>query len=90
MSLTLGKYIGIVSTQDLLHYILNKSNQTLDQSVAKALFEDSIENVLSLDEEDESYRIWERDYRDTIETVNYYIFDSTRLVSLFVKGIIGR
>lgn len=58
-----------MSTQDLLHYILAKCNKTLDEQLAIALFDDSIENVLSLDEDDESYRIWERDYRDTIETV---------------------
>ena len=42
--------------------------------MAKALFDDSIENILSLDSEDESYRIWERDYRDTIETVIFLKF----------------
>lgn len=63
-----GKFIGIVSTQDLLHYILIKCNHTLDEEASKALFDDSIENVLSLDADDESYRIWERDYRDTILT----------------------
>ena len=54
-----------------MHYILKKCNHTLDEQMAKALFDDSIENILSLDSEDESYRIWDRDYRDTIETVTF-------------------
>jgi hypothetical protein len=71
-----------------LHYILGKCNKTLDEQVAKALFNESIENVLSLDVGDESYRIWERDYRDTIETVNRFIYNH-RLVLHSLRDIIG-
>ena len=53
-----GRFIGIVSAQDLLHYILKKCNQSLNEEIARAVFEDSIENLLSLDDQDESYRIW--------------------------------
>jgi hypothetical protein len=41
-----------------------------DFTRAEGILTESVETLLSLDPEDESYRIWERDYRDTIERVS--------------------
>lgn len=68
-----GKFIAIISTEDILHHILEKTNKTLDKESAKTILQEKVENLLSLDPDDESYRIWERDYRDTIERVFYFV-----------------
>jgi vacuolar-type H+-ATPase subunit D/Vma8 len=85
-----NKFMAIFSTSDFLDYILLKMNKTLsDPSLAQTILKESVENLLSLDPEDESYRIWERDYRDTIERVNT-LFDEYIIVfrsSASLKGI---
>jgi hypothetical protein len=68
-----GKFIAVFSTQDILHHILKKTNKTLNKDSARNVLQEKVENLLSLDPEDESYRIWERDYRDTIERVCHCI-----------------
>ncbi|KAJ3352229.1 hypothetical protein HDU83_008281 [Entophlyctis luteolus] len=56
-----NKYVYILSTLDILLYIVSrKKTHALDLSV-------SIENAMTMDAEMESYRIFERDYRDTLE-----------------------
>ncbi|KAI9334156.1 hypothetical protein BDR26DRAFT_867455 [Obelidium mucronatum] len=57
------KYVYILSTLDILLYIVSrqKAGSTLDLSA-------TVESAMTMDAEMESYRVFERDYRDTIES----------------------
>lgn len=59
-----NKYICIISTFDIIAYLCKLNRQPLSPDTAL-----SIDSVLSLENESESYRLLERDVKDTLESV---------------------
>ncbi|KAJ3013678.1 UNVERIFIED_CONTAM: hypothetical protein HDU68_000584 [Siphonaria sp. JEL0065] len=58
-----NKYVYILSTLDILLYVVSrqKAGGSLDLTA-------TVESAMTMDAEQESYRVFERDYRDTIES----------------------
>ncbi|KAI8812296.1 hypothetical protein BJ742DRAFT_53441 [Cladochytrium replicatum] len=65
-----GKVIVyIISTMDVLNFVVAKFGHHLTYPGDSALdLSANLESAMTLDAEEESYRIFERDYRDTIES----------------------
>ena len=61
------KVASIINLFDILSFI------TL-QKTPVDLNEKTVEETMTLDLKDESYRIWERDFRDTIQEVNRFAY----------------
>ncbi|TPX63484.1 hypothetical protein SpCBS45565_g06572 [Spizellomyces sp. 'palustris'] len=69
---SISRIAAVVGVSDVLGYILK--NGGVDGLDKVDLEKETIENVETLglgDEEEESYRIWERDFRDTLEAASF-------------------
>lgn len=61
------KVIAIVGFFDAVHYIVREYTKGgMTEEDGEKLLSSSLDNLLSIDPTDESYRVWERDVNDTI------------------------
>jgi hypothetical protein len=63
------KYSSIINLFDILSFIVKKCGGNPHLLNSSLHLDESVESSMTLDVEEESYRIWEVDFRDTLEKV---------------------